>query len=142
MTAIARYFSICMGFSFPLRHPSIPFHDENPTAVRSAATRAPRQVPLRVAQTYGQEEACASATKGLTRFNFWTGVWRFVRARMRHAEVQPVLPRLSRYGSSRRSMDAPHRPRDDSRESPFQRDRARAARNLAIAARVASAQPR
>ena len=90
MTAIARCLAICIRVSFPLRiFKSVSRQTRQPCEARHSR---PRQLPVRAPQTYGQKVTCASAAIGLSRFYFWTGVCRFVRARMRHAEVQPLCP--------------------------------------------------
>ena len=60
---------------------------------------------------------------------------------MRHAEVQAILPGRAGVGDPGGSLDAAHRARAHSRQPSLQRDRAGAARNLALAAGVASPRP-
>src|SRR5688572_360178 len=61
--------------------------------------------------------------------------------RMSHAEVLAVLSDRAGGGDPGGSMDAAHRARARARKPSFQRDRARAARNLAIAAGITSPGP-
>ena len=60
---------------------------------------------------------------------------------MRHAEIPAVLSRGAGVGNPGGSMDAAHRARAHSRQPSVQRDRARAAGHLALAAGVTSPRP-
>jgi hypothetical protein len=60
---------------------------------------------------------------------------------MRHAEVQAILPGRAGVGDPGGSLDAAHRARAHSRQPSLQRDRAGAARNLALAAGVNGVSP-